>query len=254
MGKVGKVYLVGAGPGSVDLLCFKAIQVLKKADVVIYDRLVSNEILELAPKQAEFIYAGKRRGKHSLTQEQINELLVKKAREGKTVVRLKGGDPFLLGRGGEEAEALREHNIPYEVVPGLSSALAVPAYAGIPATHRKYASSVLIATGQEVPNKSKHVNWKNIAKTVDTIIILMGLGRLQQITKELIEGGLPEDTPVAVVQDGTLKTQRTLLGTLSDIVEKVKKFNIKPPAVVIIGKVSELHKKLSWYEYEQSVT
>ncbi|MCS7103461.1 MAG: uroporphyrinogen-III C-methyltransferase, partial [Candidatus Korarchaeum sp.] len=186
----GRVYLVGAGPGDPKLLTLKAVEVLRKADVVIYDRLVNREILKLTPENAEKIFVGKSPGKHMFTQEEINSLMVKFALEGKIVVRLKGGDPFLFGRGGEEAEALASNNIPFEIVPGISSALAAAAYAGIPLTHRSYSSSVVIVTGTQAPDTTRKVNWKKIAEAADTIVILMGLKSISRIVKALMDGGL----------------------------------------------------------------
>lgn len=242
----GKVYLVGAGPGDPKLLTLKALEVLRKADVVIYDRLINKKILKFASR-AEKIYVGKSPNKHEFTQEEINQLMIKFALEGKIVVRLKGGDPFLFGRGGEEAEALASNNIAFEVVPGVTSALAAPAYAGIPLTHRKYSSSVAIVTGTQASN-AKRINWRKIAEAMDTIVILMGLKSMNEIIKELMNGGLNENTPVAVIEWGTLKRQRTIIGKLANIIEEVKNKEFKPPSIIVIGEVAELGRRLSWFK------
>ena len=247
----GKVFLVGAGPGDPKLLTLRAFEVLKAADVIIYDRLVNKAILKFASEKAEKIYVGKARGKHSLPQEKINELMIKAALEGKTVVRLKGGDPFLFGRGGEEAEALAEKGIKFEVVPGISSALAAPAYAGIPLTHRIYASSIAIATGSQAGDAGKPVRWDKLAGAVDTLAILMGLEPLRDIAETLIKGGLNPETPTAVIEWGTLKKQRVLMGKLSNIADEVHAKKFKPPAVIVVGEVATLGRKLSWFKKPQ---
>lgn len=245
----GKVYLVGAGPGDPDLLSLKAVEILKKADVVLYDRLVSDDVLRLIPRRTRRIFIGKEGGRHTLPQEEINDLLVKEARRGGVVVRLKGGDPFLFGRGGEEAQWLKGLNIPFEVVPGVSSAIAVPAYAGIPITHRKYASSVAVVTGHEDPTKRETmVRWRKLATAADTIVILMGVGRIGVIMKCLMEGGRSADTPVAVIERGTMKDQRTVIGNVGNIAEKVKTEEVKPPAIIVVGDVAKLHSELNWFE------
>lgn len=244
----GKVFLVGAGPGDPALLTLKAVEALKAADVIVYDRLVNEAILEWAPKTAEKIYVGKSAGKHELPQEKINELLVAKALEGKKVVRLKGGDPFLFGRGGEEAEALAEKRIDFEVVPGVTSAIAAPAYAGIPLTHRDYASSVAIVTGHRAEDGGKIVKWTELARAVDTIVILMGIERLESTATKLIEGGLDPNTPVAVIEQGTTEQQRSVIGKLGTIAQTAKKNGVKPPAVIVIGNVATLGEKLAWFK------
>jgi len=244
----GKVFLVGAGPGDPNLLTIKAFELLKEADVVIYDRLVSEAILKLVPKSTEKIYVGKSSKKHELTQEKITELLITKGREGKKVVRLKGGDPFLFGRGGEEAEAVAGQGINFEVVSGVTSAIAAPAYAGIPLTHRDYASSVAIVTGHMAENAERNVNWAEIAGAVDTIVILMGVGELESTAKQLVEGGLNPNTPVALIECGTLKQQRSVTGKIGTIAEEAEKKKVKPPAVVVIGEVVNLGRKLAWFK------
>jgi len=244
----GKVYLVGAGPGDPKLLTVKAVELLKEADVVIYDRLVGELILNLAPAKAEKIYVGKRTGKHEVSQDKITELIIEKAQGGGKIVRLKGGDPFIFGRGGEEAEALVEKGIEFEVVPGVSSAVVAPAYAGIPLTHRDYAASVAIITGHRAGDSEKVIDWVKIADAVDTMVILMGVESLDGIVCKLLEGGVSADKPVAIVESGTYPNQRTLIGKLGTIVKEAEEKQIKPPAVIVIGEVANLGRKLAWFK------
>ncbi len=247
--KTGKVFLVGAGPGDPALITCKGLKCLEKADVVVYDYLVDERLLENVPAGAERIYAGKIAGHHTMAQEEINSLLVTKAKEGKAVVRLKGGDPFVLGRGGEEAETLVDNNIPYEVVPGITSAIAAPAYAGIPVTHRGVSSSFTVVTGHEDPAKeNSSIDWEKMAMGVDTLVFLMGMQNIDTICAKLIGHGRNSHTPVAVIKDGTKKTQVTVLGTIGNIAEKVTAKHLGPPAVIIVGEVSGLAEKLSWIE------
>lgn len=247
--KEGKVYLVGAGPGDPELLSIKAIKILEKANVVLYDRLISKGILQLIPKEAEKIYVGKRLGKYHISQDRINEILVKEAHKGKVVVRLKGGDPFLFGRGEEEAQELRKAGIRFEVVPGITSALAVPVCAGIPLTHRKYASSLAIVTGHEDPTKSEsRVKWEKLATTVDTIVVLMGIKNLESIVKRLLNGGCNPETSVAIIEHGTTTSQRTTIGVLRNITQRASERKVKAPAIIVIGDVVKLQKELSWFE------
>ena len=244
----GKVYLVGAGPGDPQLLTIKAVKVIKEADVVIYDRLVGEEILLLAPEQAEKIYVGKRTGKHEVPQDKITEIIIEKALCGGKIVRLKGGDPFVFGRGGEEAEALVEKGIEFEVVPGISSSVAAPMYAGIPLTHRDYAASVAIITGHRAGEAEKPINWAKIADAVDTMVILMGVESLHAITEKLINGGLSPQTPAAIIESGTLQKQRTIIGKIGTIAKKAEEKQIKPPAVIVVGEVANLGRKLAWFK------
>ncbi|MGA2463588.1 MAG: uroporphyrinogen-III C-methyltransferase [Thermodesulfobacteriota bacterium] len=247
--KVGKVYLVGAGPGDPGLLTVKGLDCLRRADVVIYDRLIDESILHEARPEAEKIYVGKASSHHTLEQETINHLLIQKAREGKVVVRLKGGDPFVLGRGGEEAEALAENHIPFEVVPGVSSAIAVPAYAGIPVTHRDVASSFTVVTGHKASDRGEpNIAWDKLATGTDTLVILMGIGNLAYVVDQLIKNNKPPSTPAAVITHGTTNRQRCVTGTLQDIVAKVKSEDLKPPSVVIVGDVVQLRKHLRWFD------
>ncbi|MFQ5761472.1 MAG: uroporphyrinogen-III C-methyltransferase [Candidatus Bathyarchaeia archaeon] len=244
----GKVYLVGAGPGDPELITLKALNVLKRADVVVYDWLISDEIIELFPPKAERIFVGKTSGRHTMPQSEINELILRKANEGRIVVRLKGGDPFLFGRGGEEAEVLTKAGARYEVIPGVSTALAVPAYAGIPLTHREYASSVAIATGHEMAEKGERcVNWRKLAGSADTLVVLMGVKRMGWIVQELILGGIQKDTPAAIVERGTTSRQRVITAPLAAIADEAAKHQIGPPAVIIVGNVVKLREQLSWF-------
>ena len=244
----GKVYLVGAGPGDPKLLTVKAVELIKEADVIIYDRLVNEAILDLANKKAERIYVGKRTGKHEVPQDKITELIIEKAQVAEKIVRLKGGDPFMFGRGGEEAEALVEKGIEFEVVPGVSSAIVAPMYAGIPLTHRDYASSVAIITGHRAGEGERVINWAKIADAVDTMVILMGVESLDEIAAKLLEGKVSPDKPVAIVEWGTYKQQRTLIGKLGTIVKEAATKQFKPPSVIVIGEVANLGRKLAWFK------
>ena len=247
--KKGKVYLVGAGPGDPGLLTTKARDVLERADVIVYDRLIARQILRRLPKRIVKIYVGKTSGSHSIPgQDAIPTILAANAMKGKVVVRLKGGDPFLLGRGGEEAQKLIEAGVDFELVPGITSALAVPAYAGIPVTHRKYASSVAIVTGHEDPSKSKRVEWRKLATAVDTIVILMGINNLQPILKSLLDGGRDPECPVAIIERGTTKHQRVTVGSIETMAAQAVERRVRPPAVIIVGDVVNLHKELSWFK------
>jgi uroporphyrinogen III methyltransferase/synthase len=245
----GKVYLVGAGPGDPGLITVKGLDCLRRADVVIYDRLVEEGLLNEVRPEAEKIYVGKADRLHILEQDSINQLLLEKAREGKVVVRLKGGDPFVLGRGGEEAGILTRHGIPFEVVPGVTSASAVPAYAGIPITHRGVASSFAVITGHKASDRGEpRISWDKLATGADTLVILMGMRNLATIVDQLIKHGRSPSTPVAVITQGTTSRQRCLVGTLQDIVDKVGKENLQPPSVVIVGDVVQLRKSLQWFD------
>ena len=243
----GKVFIVGAGPGDPKLITLKAVEAIKSADVVLYDRLVSKKIISMIPKNTEKVYVGRDVGDDYKHQDTTNDLMVKYARKNKDVVRLKGGDPFIFGRGGEEAEFLRERKIKYEIIPGITSGIGSAEYSGIPLTHRDLASSVVFVTGHEDAKKTKEtVNWKKLAKAVDTIVIMMGLSRLEIISKKLISGGLDKNTPVAVIQNGTTDAHRMIKGTLSNISKKVSQAKIKPPSIIVIGKVVGLSDKIGW--------
>jgi len=247
--KFGKVYLVGAGPGDPGLITVKGLACLKQADVVVYDRLVDEGILNEASSDAEKIYVGKASNHHTMEQGLINQLLIHKSSEGKVVVRLKGGDPFVLGRGGEEAKALADYGIPFEVVPGVSSAVAVPAYAGIPITHRGVASSVTIFTGHKASEgKEPRIAWDKICEVNGTLVILMGLGNLAYVVDQLIKNNKSPVTPVAVITHGTTDRQRCVMGTLEDIVEKVNLEKLRPPSVIVVGEVVQLRHYLRWFD------
>lgn len=243
----GKVYLVGAGPGDPKLLTLRALDLIKTADVVLYDRLVSKKIISMIPKSIQKIYVGRAVGDDTSHQNSTNKMMVEFAKKGKNIVRLKGGDPIIFGRGGEEAEFLTKHKIKYEIVPGITSGIGSATYSGIPLTHRKYSSSVVFVTGHEDPEKKKEsVKWKKLAKSVDTIVIMMGLSRINEISQLLIKGGLDKKTPVAVIQNGTTTKHKMITGNLYNIAKLVKKHNISPPANIIIGKVVELSKTIGW--------
>src|ERR1051326_4682223 len=245
----GMVYLVGAGPGDAGLLTLRGAELLGRAEVVVYDALVNTELLRLAPKEAEIIYGGKRARDHAIPQKDLNQLLIGKAREGKTVVRLKGGDPYVFGRGGEEAEELAEAEVPFEVVPGVSSFVAVPNYAGIPLTHRDFASKVTLITGHEDPSKEQSsIDWAQVAKTPGTKVIMMGTDRIGEIAHTLIRYGMDPKTPVAIAQWGTTERQVSLSGPLADIGKLAIEKKIGPPTVAVIGEVVNLREKLNWFE------
>lgn len=244
---IGKVYLVGAGPGDPKLITLRAVELLKIADVVLYDRLVSKKILAMVPKKAKKVYVGRDVGDDYLHQESTNDLMVKYVKTKKNIVRLKGGDPIIFGRGGEEAEYLKKKKIKFEIIPGITSGIGSATYAGIPLTHRKFASSVVFVTGHEDLQKSEDkVRWKKLAKSVDTIVIMMGLSRIGIICKQLIEGGMNKKTPVAVIQEGTTPQQKMITGNVSNISKLVTQKKIRPPSIIIIGKVVNLSKVIGW--------
>ncbi|MGJ9383196.1 uroporphyrinogen-III C-methyltransferase [Salipaludibacillus sp. CF4.18] len=251
--KNGKVFLVGAGPGDPDLITMKGYKAIKAADVIVFDRLVNKELLAYAPPLTEFVYCGKQRDNHSIPQERINEILVEKALEGKTVVRLKGGDPSIFGRVGEEAEYCKENGILFEIVPGITSGIAATTYAGIPLTHRDFSSSCAFITGHKRSDKvKKDIQWDKLATSVDTLVFYMGVGNLEMIKDNLVLHGRSETTPVALVRWGTTDQQETLVGTLDNIVEKVAARNFKSPAIIVVGEVVKLREKLAWFEEKKS--
>jgi uroporphyrinogen III methyltransferase / synthase len=245
----GMVYLVGAGPGDAELLTLRGAELLRRADVVVYDALVNAELLRLAPKTAEVIYGGKRAKDHAISQSELNELLISKAKAGKTVVRLKGGDPYVFGRGAEEAEQLADAGVKFEVVPGVSSFVAVPNYAGVPLTHRGFASKITLITGHEDPAKeASNVDWQQVARTPGTKVIMMGTDRIGEIAKTLVGFGMEPATPIAVVRWGTTGQQHSIEGTLATIAEIAANEKISPPTVAVIGEVVKLRPKLNWFE------
>lgn len=248
----GEVFLVGGGPGDPDLLTFRALRLMQQCDVCVYDKLVSPEVMELVRRDAELIYVGKSRDQHTMPQEEINELLAKLALQGKRVLRLKGGDPFIFGRGGEEIETLMQHGVPFQVVPGITAANGVSSYAGIPLTHRDYAQACLFITGhlkakQGTTELSLDLDWVAMSRPRQTVVIYMGLVGLKQICEKLIEHGVPTTMPVAVVQQGTTQRQKVVTATLADLAEKVALAEMKPPCLTIIGEVVQLREKLNWF-------
>lgn len=249
----GEVYLVGGGPGDPDLLTFRALRLMQQCDVCVYDKLVSKEVMELVRRDAELINVGKARDKHTLPQEEINLLLVKLAKEGKRVLRLKGGDPFIFGRGGEEIETLMENGVPFQVVPGITAANGVSSYAGIPLTHRDYAQSCIFTTGhlklkEGQQEHTVELDWPALTRPNQTVVIYMGLVGLAQICVQLIAHGLDASTPAAVVQQGTTSKQKVVVGDLSDLATKVAAAELKPPCLIIVGHVVKLREKLAWFE------
>ncbi len=242
----GTVYIVGSGPGDLELLTLRAARLIGEADAIVYDHLIADGVLELARPDAEKIYAGKESSRHSLPQEQLNQLLVRLARAGRKVVRLKGGDPFVFGRGGEEIETLVDSGIPFEVVPGVTAAAGCAAYAGIPLTHREHAQAVTFATGH-LKDGTINLDWPSLARPRLTVVFYMGVGGLAEICRQMIAHGLPADQPAAVVQNGTTRRQRVLTADLGTLPEKVAAAGIRSPALIIVGTVVRLQQKLSWF-------
>ena len=245
--KYGKVYICGAGPGDPSLITVRCGDLIKNSDIILYDRLVSSDILKLIPKDTPKVYVGRSSGDPTTNQFKTNQIMLKYALTGKQVLRLKGGDPFIFGRGGEEAEFLNENAIDFEIIPGISSAIGAAIYSGIPLTHRKFSSSVAIVTGHEDPTKEeKSVRWDKIATAVDTIVILMGVEKLNTILKKLKKHGLSDETKIAVIEKGTLKEQKIVIGNFNNIRQKMKNASIEPPAIIIIGEVVALSEQIRW--------
>jgi len=245
--EAGKVWLIGAGPGNPDLLTVKAARLIARADVLVFDHLVGDGIMDLARPDARRIYAGKEASKHTLPQDAINKLLVDLAREGLAVVRLKGGDPFIFGRGGEELETLAASGIPFEVVPGVTAASGCAAYSGFPLTHRDHAQAVTFVTGH-LKDHTVNLDWPALARPNQTVVFYMGIGAAEEICRQMISHGLPPQTPAAVVRNGTLPTQQSLLATLETLPQRIEQAGITPPALIVVGSVVNLHARLNWFE------
>lgn len=245
--EAGKVWLVGAGPGDPDLLTIKAARLISQADAIVYDHLVSDSIMDQARPDALLIYAGKEASKHTLPQDSINQLLVELAQENLSVVRLKGGDPFIFGRGGEELETLVASGIPFEVIPGVTAAAGCAAYAGFPLTHRDHAQSVTFVTGH-LKDGTVNLDWPALARPKQTVVFYMGIGAVEEICRQMINHGLPSMTPAAVIRNGTQPDQQTLLATLGTLPDRIAESGIKPPALIVVGSVVKLHAQLNWFE------
>ena len=245
---MGKVYIVGAGPGDPDLITVKGLKCIEKADVILYDRLVNKELLSHAKPGADLIYCGKLPNYHTMKQETINTFLIKYAKKGKVVTRLKGGDPFVFGRGGEEAEALAKQGVPFEIIPGISAGIAAPAYAGIPVTHRDASASFAIVTGHRKEGAEEEVKWESLAKGVETLAVYMGVSNLPYICEQLMKHGKDKSTPAAIIEQGTTSMQRSVVGTLGTIVDVAKKEQIQNPSMIVIGEVVRFREKIHWFE------
>lgn len=245
---MGKVYLVGAGPGDPELITVKGVRCIREADIILYDRLVNQELLEYARPGADLLYCGKLPQTHTLKQETINRFLTKHALAGRVVTRLKGGDPFVYGRGGEEAESLVRHGVPFEVIPGITAGIAAPAYAGIPVTHRDFASTFAFVTGHRKKGEAEELRWEHLARGVDTLAIYMGVKNLPRIREKLLAFGRAPETPVALIHWGTTRGQRTVTGTLDGVAELARRHQVENPTLILVGEVVALREKLAWFE------
>ncbi|YAR63900.1 uroporphyrinogen-III C-methyltransferase [Bacillus cytotoxicus] len=250
---MGKVYIVGAGPGDPELISIKGVKCIEQADVILYDRLVNKELLSYAKPDADLIYCGKLPNYHTMKQETIHTFLVKYAKKGKVVTRLKGGDPFVFGRGGEEAEVLAKHGIPFEIVPGITAGIATSAYAGIPVTHREVSASFAVVTGHRKEGTEEEIKWRNLAEGVDTLAVYMGVSNLPYICEKLLQYGKEAETPVAIIEWGTTSSQRTVVGTLGTIVSIAEIENIQNPSMIVIGEVVRFREKIHWFEQQTEV-
>lgn len=245
---VGKIFICGAGPGDPKLLTVRAMDLINSSDVILYDRLIGEDIIKLFPESTEKVYVGRNIGDPTSHQNKTNELMLHYSKNGKKVLRLKGGDPFIFGRGGEEAEFLKSNNIPFEIIPGITSGIGAAVYSGIPLTHRKFSSSVAFVTGHEDPEKKTPiVQWKKLFDAVDTVVIYMGTEKLEMIIEKIKKGNVDRNKKIVVIENGTLKNQRIIKGELNNIVKKVKQEGIRPPAIIIIGDTVELHDKIKWF-------
>jgi uroporphyrin-III C-methyltransferase len=251
---LGKIFICGAGPGDPKLLTIRALDLINESDVILYDRLIGKDIINVFPEKTEKVYVGRNIGDPTTHQNKTNELMLEYSKQGKKVLRLKGGDPFIFGRGGEEAEFLKLNNIPFEIIPGITSGIGAAIYSGIPLTHRKYSSSVAFVTGHEDPEKKTPlVRWEKLFDAVDTVVIYMGTEKLELIIEKIRNGSIKDDTKVAIIQNGTLKNQRVITGEISNIVKKAKHEDIKPPAIIIIGDTINLNEKIKWYSQRNQI-
>jgi uroporphyrin-III C-methyltransferase len=247
-GTPGKVFICGAGPGDPKLLTIRAVELINESDIILYDRLIGKDIIKLFPEDTEKVYVGRNIGDPTSHQKKTNELMLEYSKRGLNVLRLKGGDPFIFGRGGEEAEFLKSNNIPFEIIPGITSGIGAAIYSGIPLTHRKYSSSVAFVTGHEDPEKKTPiVKWEKLLDAIDTVVIYMGTEKLEIIIDKIRKGNISENKKIAVIENGTLKNQRIIKGELNNIIEKLRRENIKPPSIVIIGDTVTLNEKIRWY-------
>jgi uroporphyrin-III C-methyltransferase len=251
---IGKIFICGAGPGDPKLLTIRALDLINESDIILYDRLIGKDIIDLFPEKTEKVYVGRNIGDPTTHQNKTNELMLEYSKQGKKILRLKGGDPFIFGRGGEEAEFLKSNNIPFEIIPGITSGIGAAIYSGIPLTHRKYSSSVAFVTGHEDPEKKTPVvRWEKLFDAVDTVVIYMGTEKLELIIEKIRNGSIKDNTKVAIIQNGTLKNQRVITGEISNIVKKAKHEDIKPPAIIIIGDIINLNEKIKWYSQRNQI-